>query len=481
MEPIDRLNKAIHYIEENLHDSVDYNEISKITLSPISAFQRFFCLTTGMALSEYIRRRKLSRAASDVLHTDEKIIDIAVKYGYESADAFSVAFKRMYNVSPSFARQNQVNLEPFHRLYYTLSIKYIKGDAKMKRITNNRELGDGGKGHNYGLPDCVKFILECVGHGDKPDFWDIAAITGDTVAQVYNHNLTTSCEYCVSGYLAGPEHIKYVFDTLGYGYEYVTAAQLNADNSKYIQKIVAMIDRDIPILVKTNLNDIPDWNSDVGTHCLIVGYDHGGQLVKLLVGGFETVDCLLTGENRMDLIFIGEKQREVTLEELYLKAIQKMTHWLTLPERDGKFFGAAAYRKWANDIEAGRFEDENLPLWENYGVYVCNLATSSGFPEYILLNLADRNESYSYLTQIAAKIQNLLPNENWTGNPGIIPHNKARGRIKLWVQLDELGGGMEVKRATLRDKEKRSIIADALRDYAERLDQAVAILKTGLR
>jgi AraC family transcriptional regulator len=87
-----------------------------------------------MALSEYIRRRRLSRAASDVLHTNEKIIDIAVKYGYESADAFSVAFKRAYNVSPSFARQNQVNLEPFHRLYYTLSIKYIKGDTKMKKL-----------------------------------------------------------------------------------------------------------------------------------------------------------------------------------------------------------------------------------------------------------------------------------------------------------------------------------------------------------
>jgi len=155
----------------------------------------------------------------------------------------------------------------------------------MKRIANNRELCDGMKGHNYALPDCVKFILESVGHGDKPDFWDIAAITGDTVAQVYNRNPATGCEYCVSGYLAGSEHIKYVFDTLGYGHEYVTAAQLNAETGRYIQKIAETIDRDIPVLVKTNLNDIPGWNSDVGTHCLIVGYDHGGQLVKLLGGG----------------------------------------------------------------------------------------------------------------------------------------------------------------------------------------------------
>ena len=113
MESIDRLNHAIHYIEQNLCGTVDYNEISKITLSPISTFQKFFCLTTGMALSEYIRRRKLSCAANDLLNTNEKIIDIAFKYGYESADAFSVAFKRTYHISPSFARQNQVNLERF--------------------------------------------------------------------------------------------------------------------------------------------------------------------------------------------------------------------------------------------------------------------------------------------------------------------------------------------------------------------------------
>jgi len=348
----------------------------------------------------------------------------------------------------------------------------------MKRIANNRELCDGMKGHNYGLPDCVKFILECLGHGEKPDFWDIAAITGDTVAQVYNHNLTTSCEYCISGYLAGPGHINYVFDTLGYGHEYNTAAQLNADNNKYIQKIVAMIDRDIPVLVKTNLNDIPDWNSDVGTHCLIVGYDQGGQLVKLLVGGSETVDCLLTGENKMDLIFIGDKQREVTLEELYLKTIQKMTYWLTLPERDGLYFGAAAFRTWADDIEAGRFADDDIPIWENYGVYVCNLATCGGEPTYLFKKLADMNQKYSYLVPLGEKIQMLLPAESPTG-----------GRSLLWIQLEELGGGIaqngamdkNVFRATMRNKVKRSKVADALRDYAGRLDQAVEILKTGLR
>ena len=350
----------------------------------------------------------------------------------------------------------------------------------MKKVANNRALCDGMKGHNYGLPDCMKFILECMGWGERPDFWDIAAITGDTVAQVYNHNPTTGCEYCVSGYLAGPEHIGYVFNTLGYGHEYVTAGQLNADNNRYIRKIVEMIDRNTPVLVKTNLNDMPDGHSDVRTYGLIVGYDNEGKTAKLLFGDAKTVDCVLTGENKMDLIFVGEKRHEVTLEELYIKAIRKMTHWLTLSERDGMFFGASAFRAWANDIEAGRFANENLSLWENYGVYVCNLATSGGEPTYIFRKLADMNQSYSYLAPLGEKIQKLLPAESPTG-----------GRSLLWMQLEELGGGfwdesgggvdMDRVKTTMHDKEKRSKVADALRDYAERLDQAVELLKTGLR
>jgi len=136
LESIDRLNLAVRYIEENLHGDIHYDEISRIALSPISSFQRFFFLTVGMPLSEYIRRRRLSRAADDLRGTEEKIIDIACKYGYDSPDAFSVAFKRTYNVTPSAVRQEKLSLEPFHRLYFELSVRYIKGgNSKVKKIT----------------------------------------------------------------------------------------------------------------------------------------------------------------------------------------------------------------------------------------------------------------------------------------------------------------------------------------------------------
>lgn len=340
------------------------------------------------------------------------------------------------------------------------------------QLSGIRILLDGMQGHNYGLPDCIKFVLERVGWGEKPNFWDIAAITGDTVAQVYNHNLTTSCDYSVSGYLAGSEHIAYVFDTLGHGHEYVGAVQFKTDKTRYQRKIAEYIDKGIPILVITNLNDIPAWESDVGTYCLIVGYENSGQRIKLLVGGATIIDHDLTGEIKMDMVFIWEKQREVTLEELYIKAINKAPHWLAMPGHDGKFFGADAYRMWADDIESGRFEDENLALWENYGVYVCNLATSGGEPTFIFRKLAEMNPAYTELAILGEKIQKLLPSETPTG-----------GRSLLWIQLEELKGGMnmdEVK-ITMHDKEKRFLVAAALRNYAERLDEAVELWKEGTK
>ena len=338
-------------------------------------------------------------------------------------------------------------------------MKFRRKACRLRRI---RPLWDGGKGYNYGLPDSVKFILERLQGLEKPDYWDIAAITGDSVAQVYNRNPATGCEYCVSGYLAGPEHIAYVFDALGYDCEYAPAGQINID------KVVEYIDKGIPILVKTNIHDIPGWESDVGTYPLVIGYKNRGQTLRLHVDGKTIIDYTLHENSKLDMIFIGEKKRDVTLEELYLQAIRKMPHWLRLPERGGMFFGAAAFRAWAEDIEAGRFEDETLPLWENYGIYVCNLATSPAIPYYILKKL-----NYMALhDEIVRLFPSFKPDD-------CSPDERRDG---LWSELEHLGGGMnldEVKN-TMRDKEKRARVAAALRDYAGRLDQALVLLEEGL-
>lgn len=125
MEWVDRMNQAINYVESHICDEIDTEEISRIMACPFAIFQRFFMQITGIPLSEYIRRRKLTCAAYEIQNTRDKIIDIALKYGYESSDAFCVAFKRLHGITPVMARLPEIKLKFYSRLYFTLSIKGV--------------------------------------------------------------------------------------------------------------------------------------------------------------------------------------------------------------------------------------------------------------------------------------------------------------------------------------------------------------------
>ena len=142
MEWVDRMNQAIDYVENNLNTEIDYEEISKIMGCPFSVFQRSFTLICGIPLSEYIRNRKLTGAAYELQNTDSKIIDIALKYGYESSDAFSVAFKRMHGVMPAMARKTGVKLAFYCRLSFALTIKGVyKMDYKKVERESFKVIG----------------------------------------------------------------------------------------------------------------------------------------------------------------------------------------------------------------------------------------------------------------------------------------------------------------------------------------------------
>ncbi|MBN2534511.1 MAG: AraC family transcriptional regulator [Spirochaetales bacterium] len=123
MEWIDRMNAAIRYIEDNLMENPDLEEAAKKANSSVFHFQRMFSMLAGYTLGEYIRNRRLSRATQELLTSSEKIIDIALKYGYESPESFARAFRRMHGISPRDSRKQGVKLTSFTPISFTLSIK----------------------------------------------------------------------------------------------------------------------------------------------------------------------------------------------------------------------------------------------------------------------------------------------------------------------------------------------------------------------
>jgi AraC family transcriptional regulator len=128
MNWLEKMDDALAYIENNLEGMLDYNEIAKKACCSKYHFSRMFSSITGISLSEYIRRRKLSLAAFELQKGEQKIIDIALKYGYDSTDSFSRAFKKIHGVIPSKAKKNGIQLKAFPKL--SLQIK-IKGDVEM--------------------------------------------------------------------------------------------------------------------------------------------------------------------------------------------------------------------------------------------------------------------------------------------------------------------------------------------------------------
>ncbi|WP_019850279.1 AraC family transcriptional regulator [Desulfitobacterium sp. PCE1] len=123
MDWVKQLNEAINYIEEHLTTDISYETISRIAGCSVYNFQRMFSYIADKPLSEYIRSRRLTMAAFDVLSSTDRIIDIALKYGYESPDSFSRAFKSFHGVLPSSVRNETVQLKSCPKLSFQITIK----------------------------------------------------------------------------------------------------------------------------------------------------------------------------------------------------------------------------------------------------------------------------------------------------------------------------------------------------------------------
>ncbi len=128
MNWIANMNNALDFIEENIDNNISSEEVAKAAYSSKFHFIRIFYMITGMTLKEYIRERRLSLAAKDIMSTDMKIVDIALKYGYETPEAFSKAFKKLHGISPSGARKKGENLKAIPPLSFQIT---VKGENRM--------------------------------------------------------------------------------------------------------------------------------------------------------------------------------------------------------------------------------------------------------------------------------------------------------------------------------------------------------------
>lgn len=137
MEWISGIQRAIDYIEEHLTDEIDFEAAAREAYSSSFHFQRVFSILCGFTLGEYVRMRRLALAANDIIHNDEKIIEIAMKYGYDSPESFTRAFTRFHGVTPTEAKRGAA-VKSFSRLSVKLTL--TGGTTMDYRIEKMKDL-----------------------------------------------------------------------------------------------------------------------------------------------------------------------------------------------------------------------------------------------------------------------------------------------------------------------------------------------------
>lgn len=159
------IQNAINYIEEHIAEDLDYTEIAKQAMCSPYYFQKIFGILCGITVGEYIRNRRLTLAGSELMKENAKVIDVALRFGYESPESFTRAFTRFHGITPSGAKRSGGKLRSFSRFKVQIILK--GGNSMDYKIVSKESIT----------------VLEKVeqhtvaGEQNKntiPDFWDRA-------------------------------------------------------------------------------------------------------------------------------------------------------------------------------------------------------------------------------------------------------------------------------------------------------------------
>ena len=204
MEYYENLNKVIDEIENNLTEKIDYKNLAKIIGTSSYTLQRIFAFLTGITLTEYIRKRRLSKAAEELISTNIKVIDLALKYQYDSPISFSNSFKKMHGISPQTLRKNNLTLKTFPKIKFKPTIDVIE-NLEFRVINLNKQ-------RLYGITTGIieennsKAIRDLFDKSRKEKILDFIINNSNekelyygASIEVYDNDLTSKIQYYILG------------------------------------------------------------------------------------------------------------------------------------------------------------------------------------------------------------------------------------------------------------------------------------------
>jgi len=235
------LTKAIQFIESNLTSEITLDDVANHVYASSAHYQRVFSLTTGITIGDYIRNRRLSLAGQDLILSKNKIIDVAMKYQYDSQESFTKAFTRFHGITPHSARKQSHRLKYFRPLtiniiiqggfemsnyreilslaqyssYESDSVTRLLGGAESPRVSNKiKEYKKIESWQNYFLCSGICSIGLKLG-SDIHDYHFYANFTGDNFTYLYSEKVgnlnNLQCDSGVTNYFFTPQFVKKAF------------------------------------------------------------------------------------------------------------------------------------------------------------------------------------------------------------------------------------------------------------------------------
>ena len=498
MNWIQSLTKAIQYIESNLTHEITVNDVTNHVYASNAHFQRVFSLATDITIGDYIRNRRLSLAGQDLLYLKNRIIDIAMKYQYDSQESFTKAFTRFHGITPYSVRKQSHRLKYFRPLtiniviqggfdmsnyreilslaqyssYESDSIAKLLAGAESPRVSNKiKEYKKIENWQNYFLCSAICSVGLKLG-SNIDDYKFYANFTGDNFTYLYSERVgnpeNLQCDSGVTNYFFAPQFVKKAYAAFGHDCIYVSNSEIKKDFRAVMNAIKTSVDKDIPVLAWGMGNVTTrsgNRNDPMPEGCLIGGYDKNDVLYVNLYPGEERMPKGSIDEygystitNGLDttkgLFFAGEKLSKTDMRQIYQSVIDSIPTFLTIPPTEGDkgmyVFGKTAFETWAKTLETDEYfknkTDDELGgiCWNLHCAPFCCLCTSAAY-EFI----NETVEKYPDLT-IAGKLLPLYKkisdykDEIWQlhgdFSPPMEKFRKHEFRVQIADILQKMGG-----------------------------------------
>jgi AraC-like DNA-binding protein len=486
------LTKATQFIESNLTNEITLDDVANHVYASDAHYQRVFSLTTGITIGDYIRNRRLSLAGQDLLQSKNRIIDVAMKYQYDSQESFTKAFTRFHGITPHSARKQSHRLKYFRPLtiniiiqggfemsgyreilslaqyssYESDSIARLLAGAESPRVSNKiKEYKKIEAWQNYFLCSAICSIGLKLG-SDIDDFHFYANFTGDNFTYLYSEKSgnpdNLQCDSGITNYFFAPQFVKKAFAVFGYDCIYISNSEIKKDFRAVMNAVKTSVDKDIPVLA-WGMGNVAAKSGNrydpMPEGCLIGGYDKNDVLYVNLYPGPErlpegSVDefgysAITNGlDTTYGLFFAGEKLPPTDKRQIYQGVIDSIPTFLTLPSTEGDkgmyAFGKTAFETWAGTLETDSYfenqTDEKLEgiCWNLHCSPYCCVCTSSA--NDFLKNAVEQYPDLvmaATLLPLYKKIQD-YKDEIWTIQGGFNPPNDKFRTHEFRAQIADI-------------------------------------------